>query len=157
MIMTTRAADTAVRDLYSRLLDAWNRRDAADYAALFATDGTVIGFDGSIMAGAEVERTLAAIFADHPTAAYIAKICEVRPLGSQAVLLRASVGMLPPGGTDLNPAVNAHQVLVAEQHGADWRIVLFQNTPAQYHGRPDLVEQHTAELRALLPHHPPAS
>jgi hypothetical protein len=30
------------------------------------------------------------------------------------------------------------------------RIVLFQNTPAQYHGRPELTEQHTAELQPLL-------
>jgi hypothetical protein len=27
--------------------------------------------------------------------------------------------------------------------------VLFQNTQAQYHGRPDLVERHTAEIEAV--------
>jgi len=49
----------------------------------------------------------------------------------------------------LNPALNAVQSLVAERDRDGWRIVLFQNTPAQYHGRPHLVEQHTAELEAL--------
>ena len=29
----------------------------------------------------------------------------------------------------------------------EWRISLFQNTPAQFHGRPDLVERLTRELR----------
>jgi len=29
----------------------------------------------------------------------------------------------------------------------EWRIKLFQNTPAQFHGRPELVEQMTDELR----------
>lgn len=155
--MTTHPADAAVRDLYSRLLDAWNRRSAEGYAALFTPDGTIIGFDGSTMVGADIQRHLAAIFTDHPTATYVAKIRDVRSLGSRAILLRASVGMIPPGGTDLIPARNAHQVLVAEQHEGAWRIVLFQNTPAQYHGRPDLAEQHTAELRQLLPHQPPGS
>ncbi|GIH78363.1 SgcJ/EcaC family oxidoreductase [Planobispora longispora] len=143
--------DSAVRDLYSRLLDAWNRRDAKDYASLIADDGTIIGFDGSIETGGqEVEEHLAAIFADHPTASYVAKVREVRPLGPDTVLLRAIVGLVPPGADDLKPEGNAHQTLVAERHGDTWRIVLFQNTPAQYHGRPHLVEQHTAELRELL-------
>jgi hypothetical protein len=34
------------------------------------------------------------------------------------------------------------------QHG-QWRIVLFQNTPAQFHGRPSLVEEMTRELQAV--------
>ena len=55
---------------------------------------------------------------------------------------------------DVNPAANAHQTLVAEEEAGDWRIVLFQNTPAQYHGRPHLVEQQTAELRPLLSREP---
>ncbi len=155
--MTAHPADGVVRDLYSRLLGAWNRRSADDYAALFTPDATLIGFDGSVITGAEIREHLSSIFADHPTASYVTKIREVRPLGSHAMLLRASVGMVPPGGTDLNPATNAHQTLVAEQHEDTWWIVLFQNTPAQYHGRPDLAEQHTAEMRQLLAHNPPAS
>ncbi|WP_068927528.1 SgcJ/EcaC family oxidoreductase [Planobispora rosea] len=145
------ADDSAVRDLYSRLLDAWNRRDARAYAALIADDGTIIGFDGSIETGGkEVEEHLAGIFADHPTASYVAKVREVRPLGPDTVLLRAISGLVPPGADDLNPAANSHHTLIAERHGDTWRIVLFQNTPAAYHGRPHLVDQHTTELRELL-------
>jgi uncharacterized protein (TIGR02246 family) len=148
--MTSHSPDVAVRTLYDRLLNAWNRRNAHDYAELFAPDGTVIGFDGSIMTGADIERTIGVIFADHPTATYVAKIRSVRPLGSHAILLHAIVGMIPPNGTDVNPDVNAHQILVAEDHTDAWRIVSFQNTPAQYHGRPDLVERHTREMQELL-------
>ncbi|GAA3446592.1 SgcJ/EcaC family oxidoreductase [Planomonospora venezuelensis] len=153
------AADPAapsVRDLYVRLLDAWNRRDAEDYASLFAVDGTVIGFDGSVETGGEeVFEHLSAIFTDHPTAAYVAKVREIRRLGPDTALLRAVVGMVPPGAAGPDPAVNAHQTLIAERHDGAWRIVLLQNTPAQYHGRPHLVEQHTAELRHLLREDPP--
>jgi hypothetical protein len=58
--------------------------------------------------------------------------------------------MIPPGQADLNPAANAVQTLVASRDGDQWRIALFQNTPAQFHGRPELVERMTAELRQLV-------
>lgn len=82
---------------------------------------------------------------------------EVRRLGPDAALLRALAGMLPPGSTELDPATNAHQTIVAERQGEAWRITLFQNTPAQYHGRPHLVEQDTAELSELLKNGAPPS
>lgn len=148
--MTASSADSAARVLYARLLEAWNQRNAEAYAGLFADDSALIGFDGSQVTGAQVLDHLRGIFSDHSTAAYVAKVREVRALGPGGVILRAIVGMVPPGQRNLNPAVNAVQTLIAEQHRDDWRIVLFQNTPAQYHGRPDLAEQHTAELEPLL-------
>jgi hypothetical protein len=59
--------------------------------------------------------------------------------------------MVPPGQRTLNTAVNTVQTLVAEEHAGSWRIVLFQNTPTLYHGRPQLAERRTAELQELLP------
>lgn len=141
-----------IHALYRALLDGWNRRSAHDFAALFAEDGNVVGFDGSQMSGrAEVESQLAQIFADHQTAPYIGDIREVRLLTPDVAILRAVVGMVPPGQSDINPAVNAIQSLIAVKHAGMWRIALFQNTPAQFHGRPDLVQQLTDELRALMP------
>src|SRR4051812_10075726 len=84
--------------LYQQLLNAWNQRDAAAYAALFAEDASVVGFDGSQMSGrAEIATQLGQIFADHPTSRYVGKIREVRLLAADAALLRAVVGMVPPG------------------------------------------------------------
>jgi uncharacterized protein (TIGR02246 family) len=148
--MTVMAVGSAVRDLYKRLLRAWNDRNAEDYAALFAADGVMIGFDGSQASGAEITDHLGPIFTDHPTAAFVAKVRDIRFLGPGSVMLRAIAGMVPPGQDQLNPAVNVLQTIVAEHQEDGWRIVLFQNTPAQYHGRPDLTEQHTAELQPLL-------
>jgi uncharacterized protein (TIGR02246 family) len=138
-----------VRELYEELLRAWNERDAAAFAGLFADDGVSIGFDGSEATGAEIREHLSGVFGDHPTAAYVGKVREVRSLGPDAAVLRAIVGMVPPGGDELNPEANAHQSLVAERRSEAWRIVLFQNTPAQYHGRPELVEAHTAEIEQV--------
>ncbi|GIE33050.1 hypothetical protein Ait01nite_060950 [Actinoplanes italicus] len=139
-------AETVVHELYRDLLTAWNDRDAERFAGLFADDGTLVGFDGSQVAGPEIAKHLAPIFRDHPTAAYVAKVRETRLLGPGAVLIRSIAGMAPPGGTALNPAANAVQSLVAERRLPGWRVVLFQNTPAQYHGRPEAVAAHTAEL-----------
>jgi uncharacterized protein (TIGR02246 family) len=141
----------ALTALYHRMLDAWNSRSAADVAATLAEDGTMIGFDGSEHHGrAEVTTQLGAIFADHPTAAYVAKVRGVRMLGADAAVLSAVVGMVPPGAADLKPELNAVQTMVAAREDGEWQIVLMQNTPAQYHGRPELVEKLTDELREDL-------
>jgi uncharacterized protein (TIGR02246 family) len=93
-----------------------------------------------------VEATLGGIFAHHPTARYVHLVREVRALGGEAALLRANVGMVPRGGTELNPATNAVQALVAVRRPEGWRIAHFHNTPAAFHGRPELVDALTAEL-----------
>ena len=144
--------ETEIRMLYQQLLDSWNRRNTHDFAALFAESGNVVGFDGSVIDGRDAIAThLEQIFANHPTAAYLAKIREVRLLTPEVALLRAVAGMVPPGQNDINPAVNAVQSLVVAKQAGRWQIALFQNTPAQFHGQPELAQQLTTELRELLP------
>ena len=145
------ADEAEIRALYQQMLESWNRRDAEAMAAAFAEDGESIGFDGSVMTGrAEIAATLRQIFADHPTGAYVWKVREVQPLAPGAAVLRAIVGMVPHGKSDINPALNAHQTVVAAKRDGRWRIVLLQNTPAQFHGRPDLADRLTEEPRHLL-------
>src|SRR5205085_6181958 len=99
--------------LYRQLLEAWNKRDADGFAAAFAEDGSSVGFDGSPMNGRpEIGSTLRAIFANHPTATYVAKVREVRALGPGVVLVRSVVGMVPPGKNELKPDVNAIQSVI---------------------------------------------
>ena len=144
------SSNTAVH-VYTRMLEAWNRRDHAAFAALFTPEGLAIGFDGSQMDGpAEIERQLADVFAHHQTAAYVAKVRGVRPVGAGAMLLNAAVGMVPPGGDAINPAVNALQSVLVVGEGEAARIALLQTTPAAFHGRPLLGEQLTAEVSEVL-------
>jgi uncharacterized protein (TIGR02246 family) len=143
------ADESAVRTLYHQLLASWNARHASDFAAAFADDAEVIGFDGSQMTGrAEIEVTLRQIFADHETGAYVGIVRSVRFLAPEVAVLRAVSGVIPAGQAELNPALNAHQTLIAIKHDGAWRIALYQNTPAQFHGRPDLVQRLTDELHA---------
>jgi len=143
--------EAAVRGLYQGLLEQWNRRDAAKMAGLFAPDGHLVGYDGSVVNGrAAIAGHLAPIFADHPTPAYVGKVREVRFLTPDVAVLRAVAGLVPPGARDLNPNLNAVQSLVAARHDGQWRVELYQNTPAAFHGRPEESAALTAELRQLL-------
>lgn len=145
------ADENAVRALYARLHDAWNARDAAAFAGQFVEDGEAIGYDGSEMFGrAQIAATLQQIFADHDTAAYVAKVRGVRFLAPDIAHLRAVAGLVPPGQSDIAPQLSAIQTLVAIKRDGQWRIASFQNTPAQYHGRPELAERLTEELRDVL-------
>jgi hypothetical protein len=58
--------------------------------------------------------------------------------------------MALPGQAAIEPTLNARQTLVAARSTGAWRIVLFQTTPAQLHGRPELAQQLTEELQQLL-------
>lgn len=58
--------------------------------------------------------------------------------------------MVPEGETDINPDLNTHHTLIAIKEDKKWKIKLFQNTPAQFHGRPELVEEMSKEIRKLL-------
>jgi uncharacterized protein (TIGR02246 family) len=130
-------------------LDAWNRREAKAYAQLFSPEGSIVGFDGSTAnSSGEIEAHLTPIFADHPTARYVAKVRNVRQLGPDYVMLNAVAGMIPPGKTDVMAERNAVQTLIASRRGDAWQIELFQNTPARFDGRPEEARKLTEELQA---------
>jgi hypothetical protein len=78
----TISSDHPIRRLYEHILIAWNEQDAAAMAARFEVDSNLVGFDGSQAdSRAAIEDHLRPIFADHPTASYVAKLREIRMLG----------------------------------------------------------------------------
>lgn len=144
-------AVTAARNTYRQLLAAWNDRNAQAFASLFEADAVMIGYDGTSADGsAEIGEHLGSIFENHPTATYLAHISNVREVDEHLVLLRAQAGMVPPGEKHLDRSVNAlHTVLI--RHGSDNpSIILFQNTPAHYHGRQDLSDDHVQVLKEQI-------
>jgi uncharacterized protein (TIGR02246 family) len=143
--------EEALTGLYRRLIDGWNSGEAGKMAAPVASDGIVVGFDGSQMLGRDqVAAELGRIFADHKTARYVTKVRSVTALGDDAGVLLAVAGMVPPGGAQIMPERNSIQTVVAHRADDEWSVVLFQTTPARFDGRPEPVEQLTAELSELL-------
>ena len=146
--MAVREAD--IETLYLLLLERWNNQDAAGMAALCATHAYMVGFDGSELDGREgIESSIREIFAHHRTPAYVAKVRSVEVFEDIAIL-RAVVGMVPPGATDLNPSLNAIQTFVASSDGARWRVQALHSTPAAFHDRPEARQRLTEELRDVL-------
>jgi uncharacterized protein (TIGR02246 family) len=149
--VTTGSWDGATRDLYAQLLEAWNKRNARDYALLFTSDANLIGFDGSQVNGQlEVGAHLTEVFTRHQPPRYVSIVREVRLLANDVTLLRANAGLVPVDKDDIDPALNAVQSMIAVQKGGTWKISLFQNTPLALHDRPDVAKQITGELRAKL-------
>jgi uncharacterized protein (TIGR02246 family) len=133
------------------VIDGWNAGDADSMAAPLAADGLMIGFDGSQLVGqGEVAAALERIFADHETARYVTKVRRVWELSDNAGLLWAVAGMPSPETAEIMPDRNAVQTLLATRAPKGWSVALFQTTPAQLHGRDDLSEALTAELRDEL-------
>jgi uncharacterized protein (TIGR02246 family) len=154
----TTSSDHPIRRLYEQILIAWNQQDAPAMAAQFEEDGNLVGYDGSQAdprAASEVH--LRPIFADHPTAAYVAKVREIRILGRDMGILRAVVGMIPPDSDGINPAGSTIQTLVEVQNTDGWRAALVQSTPAAWHDRPQDSAALTEELRAVMRNGPTAT
>lgn len=136
--------------LYQELLRNWNDNNAKAWASLFADDGLIIGFDGSQANGpGEIYDHLSSIFAQHRTGIYISIVRDVKYLAGDVALLRADAGMITPGRQDVNPALNVVQTLIVKRQGGSIKALLFQNTPAAFHNRPDLKEEFTNQLRKL--------
>ena len=143
--------EAATRELYTWLIEAWNKRNARDFALVFASNGSIVGFDGSQVNGQmEIGAHVSEVFSHHQTATYVTIVREVRSISADVALLRSNAGMVPPGKDDINPEVNAVQSLVAARKGGKWEIALFQNTPAALHDRPEISKKLTEELRAVL-------
>lgn len=144
--------ETMVTLIYKNLLQAWNNMDAKAFASLFAHDGSMVGFDGTQKnRKEEIEKHLSGIFANHKVASFIGIVREIRFLTDNDVaLLRAEAGMVPPGKKEINPATNAIQSMVVKRYEDTYRIALFQNTPAAFHGRPEDAEKLTRELQKEL-------
>jgi uncharacterized protein (TIGR02246 family) len=144
------AAVPAATGLYRRLIDGWNASDADAMGAVLAENALVIGFDGSQMIGREeAVGELGRIFADHQVARYVTRVRSVTPLGADTAVLHAVAGMVPPEGSEIMPSQNSVQTVVAHRADGNWSVALFQTTPAQFHGRPELTEAFADELNLL--------
>lgn len=83
---------------------------------------------------------------------------SIRFLNPEVGILIAVGGLVKPDKNDISQELNAVQTLVAlKQDKEEWKIAIYQNTPAAFHGRPELGEQLTEELRQVLNQHGPAS
>jgi uncharacterized protein (TIGR02246 family) len=142
--------ETAIRSLYFQMIDSWNRGSGDDFAAPFAEDGDLVGFDGTHLKGRqEIASFHQQLFDTCLKGSYlVGKIRNVRFLTSDVAIIHVVGGTIMDGQTDIEPERNSIHTLVVMKGSDDkWHIAAFQNTRAKYIGRPDMCQALTEELR----------
>src|SRR4051812_235283 len=144
-------AEKDVRELYERVFACWDARDGAGLAAPFLPDGIMIGYDGSVIGSrTDIERAMSTIFGQLKPPPIVTKTRFVRLASPDTAVLHAVAGVVAPGGSDINPALNMVQVMTAVRRDGAWQIASLQSTPAAFHQDPAGRTALTAELRAVL-------
>jgi uncharacterized protein (TIGR02246 family) len=81
---------------------------------------------------------------------FVDKIRRIRFLTSDIALVVAVGGTVMAGQSDIDPERNSIHMLVAIKQNAKWYFTAFQNSRAQYTGRPEQAQELTDEVRQLL-------
>jgi uncharacterized protein (TIGR02246 family) len=124
------ADEAAVRDLYRRLLDGWNRGSGVAFAAPFAEDGDLVAFDGTHFKGREEISSFHQQLFDRwmKGTRLVGEVRDVRFLGPDVAVVHAVGSTVMRGKTEASPERASIQTLVAKREGDGWRLAAFQNT-----------------------------
>jgi uncharacterized protein (TIGR02246 family) len=128
---TRSTEETAVRDLYQQLMQAWNRGSGSGLAGLFTEDGHLIGFDGTHLRGRQEIGPFHQRLLDRwlKGSRLVGEITDARFLGPDVAVLHAVGGTVLRGKRRPAPERDSIQTLVAVRPaGGDWRLAAFQNT-----------------------------
>ena len=144
--------EAAIRELYQQMVDGWNRGNGEAFAAPYAEDGDLVGFDGTYLKGRREIASFHQQLFDRfvKGSRLVGKIRSVRFLTPDVAVMHSVSGMVMAGQSDIDPERNSIHMLVAIKSGPEWRLAAFQNTRAQYLGRPEALQALTDELRQEL-------
>ena len=126
----TAVTEHEVRDIYQRMMDAWNQGSGEAFAAVFTDDGDLVGFDGHHFTGREEIASFQQQLFDKwlKGSRLVGTVQDVRFLGPDAAVMHAVSGTILRGKSKLSPGRDSIQTLVLKRHGPEWQIVAFQNT-----------------------------
>ena len=134
---THHADDTAVRALYQKLMDGWNKGSGEAFASVFTEDGDLVAFDGTHFHGrTEIVPFHQELFDKWLKGSrLVGQVKDVRFLSPQVALMHAVGGTVMRGKSHPDPARDSIQTLVAVQESGEWRLAAFQNTRLRKMGR----------------------
>lgn len=133
-------------------MDGWNKGSGKVFAAPFADDADLVGFDGTHLKGSEeISSFHQELFESYVKGSrLVGKVRSVRFLTPEIAIMHVVGGTVMGGQSDIEPDRNSIQTIVAKKSGNIWSIVAFQNTRTQYLGRPEKLYELTEELRKEL-------
>jgi uncharacterized protein (TIGR02246 family) len=129
--------EAAVRALYRQLMDGWNRGSGDAFAAPFAEDGELIGFDGTHLKGrGEIASFHQPLFDKWLKGTrLVGEVTSVRFLSPDVAVLHALGGTVMRGKSKPSPERDSIQTLAATKRGNEWKFAAFQNTRVRPMGR----------------------
>jgi uncharacterized protein (TIGR02246 family) len=136
--VTVNTADEAtIRALYQQMMAGWNKGNGKAFAAAFAEDGHLIGFDGTHLKGREEIASFHQPLFDKwlKGSRLVGQVTEVQLLAPDVALMHAVGGTIMGGQSKPAPERDSIQTLVAVQRGGEWRLAAFQNTRIRPMGR----------------------
>ena len=121
----------AIADLGRRLVEAWNRGDAAAYADLFTEDADYVVFNGAHLRGRqEIENTHRWLFEGPLKGSKLGggSAPAVHFLRPDVAVAVSGGGVVADGEAEVAPAQDSVQTVVLVDEGDRWRYASFQNT-----------------------------
>ena len=131
------AHESAIRGLYQRTLDAWNRGDGFAFAEPMAEDADFVAFDGTRFKG----RRAIGEFHDPLLKTHlkgtrlVGRVLSLRFLSNDVALLHVLGGTIMRGASRPHPGRDSIQTLVVTRQDDAWFIAAFQNTRVRPIGR----------------------
>ena len=144
--------EAAIRALYQQKIDGWNSGNGNAFAAPYTDVSDYIGFDGTYLKGREEIASLHQMLFDKfvKGSRLVGKIRSIRFLTRDIAIVVAVGGTVMAGQSDIDPERNSIHMLVAIKQNDKWHFTAFQNSRAQFIGRPEEAQALTDELRQLL-------
>ncbi len=135
--MSSAKDEAAVRALYQELMDGWNKGRGESFAAPFAEDGDLIGFDGTHVRGRHEIASFHQPLFDKwlKGTRLVGEVRSVRFLTPDVALMHAMGGTVMRGKSEPSPERDSIQTLVAKKCGDEWCLAAFQNTRGRPMGR----------------------
>jgi uncharacterized protein (TIGR02246 family) len=144
--------ETTIRNLYQRTIDGWNKASGDAFAAPYTDDSDFIGFDGTYMKGRQQIASFHQMLFDKflTGSRLIGKVRSIRFVTVDVAIMIAVGGTVMAGQSDIEPERNSIHTIVALKRNNNWYFTAFQNSRAQYIGRPEESKALTEELRQEL-------
>jgi uncharacterized protein (TIGR02246 family) len=144
--------EAAIQDLYQQMIDGWNAGNGNAFAAPYTDDSDFIGFDGTYMKGRQEIASFHQMLFDKflRGSRLIGKIRSMRFVTMDIAIMIAVGGTVMAGQSDVEPERNSIHTIVAVKYDNHWYFTAFQNSRAQYIGRPEESQALTEELSQEL-------
>lgn len=126
----SQAEQAAIAAVPARMVAAWAAHDADAFADLFTPDGTMI-LPGVYKKGHdEIREFMAAGYAGpYQGTRVIGSPIDLKPLGTGAVALLTTGGVIAAGETELSDEAAIRASWIVVKRDGEWKLAVYQNCP----------------------------